>query len=250
MSDFIFGIRPVLEAIRAGKEIDKVLVRQNMTGDLSVELMTELRRNKLNIQYVPAEKLDKITTRNHQGVVAYISPVSYANLENVVMSAFDEGKSPIVVILDGITDVRNFGAIARTCECAGVTAIVIPETNSARITEDAIKTSAGALYNIPVCREKNLVDSVLFLQQSGFKVYAATEKTENVVYDEDFSHPTALIMGAEDLGVSKTMQKRADKLVKIPMYGKTESLNVSVSTAVLVYEVVRQQSASKKNDVK
>jgi 23S rRNA (guanosine2251-2'-O)-methyltransferase len=250
MSDFIFGIRPVLEAIRAGKEIDKVLVRQNMTGDLSVELMTELRRNKLNIQYVPAEKLDKITNRNHQGVVAYISPVSYANLENVVMSAFDEGKSPIVVILDGITDVRNFGAIARTCECAGVTAIVIPETNSARITEDAIKTSAGALYNIPVCREKNLVDSVLFLQQSGFKVYAATEKTENVVYDEDFSHPTALIMGAEDLGVSKTMQKRADKLVKIPMYGKTESLNVSVSTAVLVYEVVRQQSASKKNDVK
>ena len=250
MSDFIFGIRPVLEAIRAGKEIDKVLVRQNMTGDLSVELMTELRRNKLNIQYVPAEKLDKITNRNHQGVVAYISPVSYANLENVVMSAFDEGKSPIVVLLDGITDVRNFGAIARTCECAGVTAIVIPETNSARITEDAIKTSAGALYNIPVCREKNLVDSVLFLQQSGFKVYAATEKTENVVYDEDFSHPTALIMGAEDLGVSKTMQKRADKLVKIPMYGKTESLNVSVSTAVLVYEVVRQQSASKKNDVK
>ena len=250
MSDFIFGIRPLLEAIRAGKEIDKVLVRQNMTGDLSVELMTELRRNKLNIQYVPAEKLDKITNRNHQGVVAYISPVSYANLENVVMSAFDEGKSPIVVILDGITDVRNFGAIARTCECAGVTAIVIPETNSARITEDAIKTSAGALYNIPVCREKNLVDTVLFLQQSGFKVYAATEKAEKNVYDEEFSSPTALIMGAEDVGVSKPMQKRADKLIKIPMYGKTESLNVSVSTAVLVYEVVRQQCANNKNDVK
>ena len=250
MSDFIFGIRPVLEAIRAGQEIDRVLVRQNMTGDLAVELMAELRKNKLNIQYVPAEKLDKITRRNHQGVVAYISPVSYQSLENVVMSAFEEGRTPIVVILDGITDVRNFGAIARTCECAGVTAIVIPETNSARITEDAIKTSAGALYNIPVCREKNLVDSVLFLQQSGFKVYAATEKTENVVYNEDFSHPTALIMGAEDLGVSKTMQKRADKLIKIPMFGKTESLNVSVSTAVLVYEVVRQQSASKKNDVK
>ena len=250
MSDFIFGIRPVLEAIRAGKEIDKVLVRQNMTGDLSVELMTELRRNKLNIQYVPAEKLDKITNRNHQGVVAYISPVSYANLENVVMSAFDEGKSPIVVLLDGITDVRNFGAIARTCECAGVTAIVIPETNSARITEDAIKTSAGALYNIPVCREKNLVDTVLFLQQSGFKVYAATEQAEKNVYDEAFSSPTALIMGAEDVDVSKPMQKRADKLIKIPMYGKTESLNVSVSTAVMVYEVVRQQCANNKNDVK
>jgi len=246
MSDFIFGIRPVLEAINAGQEIDKVLVRQNMTGDLSVELMAALRRNKINIQYVPAEKLDKITKRNHQGVVAYISPVSYHNLENIVMSAFDEGRTPIVVILDGITDVRNFGAIARTCECAGVTAIVIPETNSARITEDAIKTSAGALYNIPVCREKNLVDSVLFLQQSGFKVYAATEKTENVIYNEDFSHPTAIIMGAEDVGVSKTMQKRADKLVKIPMYGKTESLNVSVSTAVVVYEIVRQQSANRK----
>ena len=184
----------MLEAINAGQQIDKVLVRQNMTGDLSVEFMATLRRNKLNIQYVPAEKLDKITNRNHQGVVAYISPVSYQNLENVVMSAFEDGRTPIVVILDGITDVRNFGAIARTCECAGVTAIVIPETNSARITEDAIKTSAGALYNIPVCREKNLVDSVLFLQQSGFKVYAATEKTENVVYNEDFSQPTALII--------------------------------------------------------
>jgi len=241
MSDFIFGIRPVLEAIRAGKEIDRVLVRQNMTGDLSVELMAELRRNKLNIQYVPAEKLDKITNRNHQGVVAYISPVSYQNLENVVMAAFDEGRVPVVVILDGITDVRNFGAIARTCECAGVTAIVIPETNSVRISEDAIKTSAGALYNIPVCREKNLVDAVLFLQQSGFTVLAATEKTENVVYKEDFSAPVAIVMGAEDVGVSKTLQKRADRLVKIPMYGKTESLNVSVSTAIVVYEIVRQR---------
>ena len=241
MSDFIFGIRPVLEAIRAGKEIDRVLVRQNMTGDLSVELMAELRRNKLNIQYVPAEKLDKITNRNHQGVVAYISPVSYQNLENVVMAAFDEGRVPVVVILDGITDVRNFGAIARTCECAGVTAIVIPETNSVRISEDAIKTSAGALYNIPVCRVKNLVDAVLFLQQSGFTVMAATEKTENIVYKEDFSAPVAIVMGAEDVGVSKTLQKRADRLVKIPMYGKTESLNVSVSTAIVVYEIVRQR---------
>ena len=149
-------------------------------------------------------------------------------------------------MLDGITDVRNFGAIARTCECAGVTAIVIPETNSARITEDAIKTSAGALYNIPVCREKNLVDAVLFLQQSGFKVFAATEKTENIVFEEDFSASTAIIMGAEDVGVSKTLQKRADRLVKIPMQGKTESLNVSVSTAIVVYEVVRQRYVLKK----
>ena len=162
------------------------------------------------------------------------------------MKAFDDGQLPVVVILDGITDVRNFGAIARTCECAGVTAIVIPETNSARITEDAIKTSAGALYNIPVCREKNLVDSVLFLQQSGFKVFAATEKTENILFNEDFSSPTAVIMGSEDVGVSKTLMKRADKLVKIPMQGKTESLNVSVSTAVVVYEIVRQRYMLKK----
>ncbi len=246
MSEFIFGIRPVLEAIRAGQEIDKVLVRQNMTGDLSVELMAELRRNKLNIQYVPAEKLDKITNRNHQGVVAYISPVAYQSLEQVVMKTFDDGVTPVVVVLDGITDVRNFGAIARTCECAGVTAIVIPETNSARITEDAIKTSAGALYNIPVCREKNLVDTVLFLQQSGFRVYAATEKTENIIYDEDLSGPVAIVMGSEDVGVSKTLMKRVDKLVKIPMRGKTESLNVSVSTALVVYEVVRQQYMEKK----
>ena len=241
MSDFIFGIRPVLEAIRAGQEIDKVLVRQNLVGELSGELFAELRKNKINTQYVPAGKLDKITNRNHQGVVAYISPVSYQNLETIVMGAFDEGKTPLVVLLDSITDVRNFGAIARTCECAGVTAIAIPETNSAKITEDAIKTSAGALYNIPVCREKNLVDTVLFLQQSGFKVYAATEKAESVVYDEDFTGPTAIIMGSEDVGISKPLLKRADRLIKIPMTGKTESLNVSVSTAVIVYEVVRQQ---------
>ncbi len=241
MSDFIFGIRPVLEAIKAGQEIDKVLVRQNLVGELSGELFAELRKNKIHTQYVPAGKLDKITNKNHQGVVAYISPVAYQNLENVVMSAFDEGKTPLVVMLDSITDVRNFGAIARTCECAGVTAIVIPETNSAKITEDAIKTSAGALYNIPVCREKNLVDSVLFLQQSGFKVFAATEKAEGNIYSENFSGPTVIIMGSEDVGISKTLLKRADSLVKIPMSGKTQSLNVSVSTAVIVYEVVRQR---------
>ena len=243
MSDFIFGIRPVLEAIKAGQEIDKVLVRQNLTGDLSAELLSELRKNKIYTQHVPAGRLDKITKRNHQGVVAFISPVPYQNLEDIVMKAFEDGKSPIVVMLDSVTDVRNFGAIARTCECAGVSAIVIPDTNSAKITEDAIKTSAGAFYNIPVCRQKNLVDAVLFLQQSGFKVYAATEKADSVVYEQTFSSPTAIIMGSEDLGISKTLLKRADKLIKIPMSGKTESLNVSVSTAVIVYEVVRQQMA-------
>lgn len=245
MSDFIFGIRPVIEALKAGKEIDKVLVKQNLIGELAGELFAELRKHHITPQYVPVEKLDKIAFRNHQGVVAYTTPVAYQNLEVVVENAKSVGEKPIVVLLDGLTDVRNFGAIARTCECAGVTAIVIPEVGSVKITEDAIKTSAGALYNIPVCREKNLVDAVLLLQQLGFTVFAATEKAENSLYNEDFSAPTAIIMGAEDLGVSKTLQRRADKLIKIPMTGKTESLNVSVSAGIILYEAVRQRLLTK-----
>ena len=241
MSEFIFGIRPVLEAIRAGQEIDKVLVRQNMTGDLAVELMAELRRNKLNIQYVPAEKLDKITNKNHQGVVAYISPVSYQSLEQVVLKSFDEGVTPVVVLLDGITDVRNFGAIARTCECAGVTAIVIPETNSARITEDAIKTSAGALHTLPVCKEKNLVQTVKYLKASGVRVVAATEKGDKVYTDTDLTGPLAIVMGAEDTGVSPEIIRLCDDLVKIPINGKISSLNVSVAAGVMIYESIRQR---------
>lgn len=241
-NNYIFGLRPVIEAIRAGKEIEKVIVKNNLVGELYGELFAELRKHNITTQRVPAEKLDKITTKNHQGVVAYISPISYQNLEKIATEAVENKKKPLIVILDSLTDVRNFGAIARTCECAGVDAIVVPETNSVRITEDAIKTSAGAMYNIPICKEKNLVDSVLLLQQMGFTVCAATEKTENSLYAQDFDKPIAIIMGSEDLGVSKQLLKRCDAQIRIPMYGKTESLNVSVSTAVIIYEIIRQRN--------
>jgi 23S rRNA (guanosine2251-2'-O)-methyltransferase len=242
MDNFIFGIRPVLEAIKAGKEIDKVLVTNNLTGELAGELFSELRKKNIPVQYVPVERINKLTNKNHQGVIAYISPVLYHNIEDIITEVFEKEEIPLIVILDSITDVRNFGAIARTCECAGVHAIIIPERNSARISEDAIKTSAGALFNIPVCRVDNLVDVVLLLQQMGLTVLGATEKAYTTIYDHDLKHPAAFIFGSEDTGISKQLLKRADHLIKIPMYGKTESLNVSVSTAIIIYETIRQRN--------
>lgn len=241
MDNYIFGIRPVLEALKAGQEIDKVLVTKSTTGELIGELFTELKKRNISIQYVPIEKINKITTKNHQGIIAYISPILYNNIEDIVNNTLENGKIPFVVILDSITDVRNFGAIARTCECAGVDAIVIPNTNSVRITEDAIKTSAGALFNIPICREENLVDTVLLLRQLGLTVFASTEKAYNNIYNHDLTQPIAIILGSEDVGISKQLLKRADHLVKIPMFGKTESLNVSVSAAIVIYEAIRQR---------
>jgi len=245
MDNFIFGLRPVYEAIKAGQEIDKVLIKNNLTGELSGELVTEMRKAGVQVQYVPVEKLDKICSKNHQGVIAYISPVAYYDIEEVVTAVFEAGSVPLVVILDSITDVRNFGAIARTCECAGVDAIVIPSSNSVRITEDAIKTSAGALYNIPVCKVANLVDCVLLLTQLGLEVVAISEKSNESIYETDFKVPLALILGSEDTGISNQLLKRASKKTKIPMFGKTESLNVSVSAAIAVYEAIRQRSVTR-----
>lgn len=241
MDNYIFGLRPVYEAIKAGQEIDKVMIKNNLMGEFSGELINEIRKAGIQMQYVPQEKLDKVCNKNHQGVIAYISPVSYHNLEEVVTAVFENARVPLIVLLDSITDVRNFGAIARTCECAGVDAIVIPLSNSVRITEDAIKTSAGALYNIPVCREANLVDSILLLTQLGIEVVAISEKAERSIFEVDFTGPIAIVLGAEDTGVSTSVLKRSSKKAKIPMVGKTESLNVSVSAAISVYEAVRQR---------
>jgi 23S rRNA (guanosine2251-2'-O)-methyltransferase len=241
MDNFIFGIRPVLEAIKAEKDIDKVLVTKGLIGELAGELFSELRKRNITIQYVPVEKINKYTNRNHQGVIAFISPITYHSVEEVVSSVFEKGKNPLIVVLDSITDVRNFGAIARTCECAGIHAIVIPSKNSVRISEDAVKTSAGALFNIPICKEDNLVDVIMLLQQMGLFIFAATEKAYETIYDHNFVQPSAIIFGSEDLGISKTLLKRSDKMVRIPMTGKTASLNVSVSVAVVAYEAIRQR---------
>lgn len=242
MKEFIFGIRAVAEAVRANKSIDKVLLKNNLQGENISELMTLLKKNGIYFQYVPVEKINKISNGNHQGVLALVSPVEYYNLEDVVTNAFESGKTPLILILENITDVRNFGAIARTAECAGVNAIVIPAKGSVRITPDAIKTSAGALNTIPVCKENHLVDAVMLLQQMGLKVFACSEKADKTIYEEDFSMPAAVIVGSEDKGISVSLIKKSDKFVKIPMLGKISSLNVSVAAGIITYEVIRQRN--------
>lgn len=240
-NEMIFGIRAVIEAVQAGKEIDKVLVKRELQGELSKELFDVLRGTEIPVQRVPLERLDRFTRKNHQGVIAFISAVTYQKLEDIIPFLYEEGKNPFIVLLDGVTDVRNFGAIARTCECAGVHAIVIPAKGSVTVNADAVKTSAGALHVLPVCKEKSINQAIRFLQESGVKVFAATEKaSENytaVIYDG----PVALVMGAEDTGVAADNLRLCDQMVKIPQFGTIGSLNVSVAAGVLIYEVVRQQ---------
>lgn len=239
--EMIFGIRAVIEAVEAGKDIDKVLVKRELSGELFIELQGLLRRYEIPMQKVPLERIDRITRKNHQGVIAFTSAVTYQKLENIVPMLYEEGKTPFVLVLDGLTDVRNFGAIARTCEVAGVDAIVIPERGSVSVNADAIKTSAGALHSIPVCREKNLKEAIVFLKNSGIKVVAATEKAASFYTESDLSVPVAIVMGSEDMGVAPEHLRICDELMRIPQSGTIQSLNVSVAAGVLIYEVVRQR---------
>lgn len=241
-SEMIFGVRAVIEAIEAGKEIDKILVKRDLQSDLSKELFEALKGRFIVVQRVPVERINRITRKNHQGVVAFISAVPYQRLSSIVPTLYEDGKTPLIVVLDGITDVRNFGAIARTCECAGADAIVIPTKGSVSVNADAVKTSAGALLSIPVCREANLTEAVKYLKQCGFHAVAATEKGDRYYTEADFTLPTCLIMGAEDIGVDAERLAECDELVKIPMYGKIESLNVSVASGVMIYEIIRQRN--------
>jgi len=239
--EMIFGIRPVLEAIQAGKDIDKILLRRDMSNEISRELFAATKGLHIPVQFVPLEKLNKFTDKNHQGVIAFTSPVTYQRIEDIIPGIYEAGKTPFVVVLDGITDVRNFGAIARTCECAGVDAIVIPARGGVSITSDAVKTSAGALLSIPVCREINLLETLQFLSLSGIKLIAATEKGEKNYTEVDFNEPTAIILGSEDEGISTELLKLCHEKVQIPIFGKISSLNVSVAAGVLIYEVIRQR---------
>jgi len=241
--DLIFGIRPVLEAISAGKEVDRVLLQKGLRSELFQELFQQVKELDIPLQVVPIDRLNRITRKNHQGVIAFISQISYHKLELVMPGVYESGKTPLVLILDHITDVRNFGAIARTAECSGVDAIVIPAKGSAAINEDAMKTSAGALNIIPVCRTDNLANEVKFLKDSGLKVIAATEKGILDYDEEDMSVPLAIVMGAEDTGVSPALLKLSDVLVKIPQAGKIGSLNVSVAAGVILFEALRQRKA-------
>ena len=240
-NQYIFGIRAVIEAIEAGRDIDKILIKKDLSGELAGNLFELIREYGIVNQRVPVERINRITRKNHQGVVAMLSAVTYNKIENVVPQLYEEGKLPFVVVLDGVTDVRNFGAIARTCECAGVNAIVIPERNSVSVNADAVKTSAGALNYLPVCRERNLAKAVKYLAESGFKVLGASEKSHINYTQGDFTGPVAVVLGAEDTGISPDILKLCDTLVAIPEFGQINSLNVSVAGGIMIYEVVRQR---------
>ena len=239
--NFIFGIRAIIEAVEAGKTIDKLFIQKGLHNDLFAELWKLVRLKRINYKHVPLEKINRLTRKNHQGVFAFISPIDFHNIEDVVPALYEQGRNPLILVLDRITDVRNFGAIARTAECAGVDAILIPEQNAAAINADAIKTSAGALHNITVCRTWNLKLSLQFLKDSGIQLVACTEKTQDNMYKPDYTPPTAIIMGSEEDGVSPEFLKMCDARAKIPMNGKIASLNVSVATGVILYEVIRQR---------
>lgn len=239
--DYIFGIRAIIEAVESGKSIDKVLVRKDLSGDLARELMGVLRERNILVQRAPVEKLNRITMKNHQGAIAILSPVGYCKLENILPRIYEEGKVPLILVLDGITDTRNFGAIARTAECAGVDAIVIPERNSVSVTPDAVKTSAGALFYIPVCRERDTLSAVRYLRDSGIRIVGASEKGALDYTSVNYTDPVAIVMGSEDRGISNEVLRSCDDLAAIPIRGKIGSLNVSVAAAVITYECVRQR---------
>ncbi|AHW58670.1 RNA methyltransferase [Draconibacterium orientale] len=240
--DFLFGTRAIIEAIKKGKTIDKVLIKKGLRNELITELQELIKENEIGVQYVPIEKINRITRKNHQGVLAFVSPIEFDNIETVIPGIYEQGKTPLLLVLDQITDVRNFGAIARSAECAGVQAIIIPEKGMARIGADAVKTSAGAIHNIPICKTSNLYHTVRFLKDSGIKIIAATEKGDKLYSDADMKSPLAIVMGSEDTGVSAQILKLADEQLKIPILGQIESLNVSVSAALMIYEAVRQRN--------
>lgn len=248
MNNLIFGIRPVLEAIEADRPVEKVYFRKGGEGQLLNELREVCRTRHLPMQEVPVEKLDRLVrnagprgrgSANHQGVVAQISEVGYADL-NDVLSAIPEGRTPLVVVFDGVTDVRNFGAIARTAECAGAHALIVPLKNAAPVNADAVKSSAGALNVIPVCRVGSIRNTLRMLQSEGFRVVAATEKSDSMLFGADLSGPLAIVMGSEDTGISKEVLKLCDLQLAIPLVGTIGSLNVSAAAAVMLFEVVRQ----------
>ena len=244
-TDYIYRLRPVIEAINAEKEIDKIFISKDLQGELASELNLLLRAHRdIVVQRVPVEKLNRITRRNHQGVIAILSAVTYLRLDDIVPQLYEDGRLPFLVALDGITDVRNFGAIARTAECAGADALVIPMRGSVSVGGDAVKTSAGALSYLPVCRERNLAGALRFLKNNGYQVVAVSEKADVSYTTANYTGPVVLVMGAEDVGISPEVMAECDTRVSLPMFGHIGSLNVSVAAAIMMYEVVRQRLAA------
>ena len=237
----IYGLRPVIEAIGSGQQVERVLIQNGLNSSLLNELRTKLKEHDIPFQYVPVEKLNKMTTGNHQGVVATIAAVKYHSFMQL-METLEEPS--VIILLDHVTDVRNMGAIARTAECTGVAALVVPDHGSAALNEDAIKTSSGALLRLPVCREQNLKTVVNLAKQCGYQVVAATEKGAVHYREVDFRQPTLLIMGNEETGISTELLKMSDVRAKLPIVGAVASLNVSVAAGVFMYEALEQRLKS------
>lgn len=238
----IFGIRTVIEAIQSEKNIDKIYVQKGLSGSLAQDLLSLINKGGYNISYVPVEKLNKLSQGNHQGVVAKISPVKFRDLEEVILEVTaNDNSTPLFLLLDQITDARNFGAIIRTAECCGVHAIIIQNKGGAPVNADTVKTSAGAVFKIPLCKVDHIKDAIYYLQASGIKVVAASEKTENTLYKSELNVPVALVMGNEEKGVSASVLKIVDEKAKLPMFGSIASLNVSVACGAFLYEIIRQR---------
>lgn len=239
--DYIFGTRAIIEAIRNGRFIERVLIRKGIENELFAELFQLIKQNAIPYQLVPVEKINRITRKNHQGVLALLSAVEFFDIETLLPGLYESGKDPLILILDQITDVRNFGAIIRSAECGGVHCVIIPEKGMARVGSDAVKTSAGAIYSMPVCKVKSLPYALRYLKNSGIKTVAATEKGEKVYTEVKMNVPLAIVMGAEDKGISPAVLQLCDEHLQIPLFGKIESLNVSVATGLMIYEAVRQR---------
>lgn len=239
--EMTYGIHPVMEAITAGKEIEKVFIQRGLQSSAFRDLMALIKEHDIVYQLVPVEKMNRISRKNHQGIIAIISPVVFYQIENFLPGVYEAGRSPFILILDKITDVRNFGAIIRTAECTGVDAVVIPTKNAAQLNSDTIKSSAGAIFKVPICRSDNLKLTIDFLKNSGLKIVAATEKGEQSIFESEMTGPLGLIMGSEGEGISAEYLKKTDLQVSIPLLGEIESLNVSVAAGVMMYEVVRQR---------
>ncbi len=238
----IYGIRAVIEALEAGRDLEKVFIQKNLQGDLVKSLWSSLKGTFTPISKVPVERLNRFTRKNHQGVVAFVSPVKYYSLDGLVQRLYEDGRAPLLLLLDGVTDVRNFGAIARTAECMGTDGLIIPTKGAAQINADAMKTSAGALSSLPVCRTEDLPGALRYLKDSGLQTVACTEKAEDSISDVDFFSPVAVVMGSEETGVSEEVLAECDHRAKIPLLGSIQSLNVSVAAAMVLYEINRQRS--------
>lgn len=240
--NLIFGIRAIIEAVQAGKSVDRVFLQADAQGELMKDLLKVLKRGDVNFTYVPVEKLNRLTHNNHQGAVATISPIGFLTIEELVTATLASQVKPLFLILDQISDARNFGAIIRTAECTGVHGIIIQKSGAAPVNGDTVKTSAGAVFNIPICKVEHIKDALFYLQGSGIKTVAATEKTEQSLYELDLNEPLAIIMGSEERGINPSVLKLVDEKAKLPMYGSIGSLNVSVACGAFLYEVVRQRS--------